>query len=68
MWVSTTLRLIFFRGLQHRFVSYLNDYLKEKNIFTFSVDKQNPAEVEDFTNGARVTSGGKQDGVIKTPL
>lgn len=32
------------------------------------MDKQNPAEVEDFTYGAGMTSGEKQDGVIKTPL
>lgn len=32
------------------------------------MDKQNPAEVEDFTYGAGMTSGEKRDGVIKTPL
>lgn len=30
------------------------------------MDKQNPAEVEDFTDGAGMTSGEKKDGAITT--
>lgn len=31
------------------------------------MDKQNPAEVEDFIYGAGMTSGEKKNGAIKTP-
>lgn len=40
--------------------------MRELSRFTFSMDKQNPAEVEDFTYAAGMTSGEKKDGAIKT--
>lgn len=47
-------------------MTHTYDCLNELNRFTFSMDKQNPAEVEDFTYGARMTSGETKDGAIKT--
>lgn len=40
--------------------------MRELYRFTFGMDKQNPAEVEDFNNGAGMTSGEEKDGAIKT--
>lgn len=34
-------------------------------MFTFSVDEQHPAELEDFVDGAGMTPGENKDGVVK---